>query len=76
MYPSRGTCSNDMKMLNNQKDIDALADEYYDIPAEKIVLTHTGIRLNDPMNSRSGYTIDSVLAVRFYLESFEYGAHS
>ena len=76
MYPSRGTCSNQREYLADQNDIDELASEYNEVPTENIVLKHSGTRLNDPLNSRSGLAVDSILAIRLYIESFEYGAFS
>ena len=76
VYPSRGTTSNKKEYLTNQDDIDELAQEYEELPLEKIVNQLTGTRLNDPLNERSGYSIHQILAIRLYCQSWEYFIYS
>ena len=75
-WPNRGTSCNRKEFIENLDDAEELANEFKALSQEKIITKHAGVRLGDPLNNFSGIRIAHILAVRMYLQSYDYDIYS
>ena len=71
VYPSIGTCSNEMTELYKYRDLTKLALEYVNFDGEKIVKSHLSTRNYGIFHNDSGLYVERCLAAKFYICKFD-----
>lgn len=70
MWPSIGTASNKVQIIEDDDDLEDLCDEFAEAPLEKILMRHNSVRQESRNASTSGQKISKLLAVTFYITKF------
>lgn len=70
MWPSIGTSSNKTDIIEDDEDIEKLAEEFSIAPLEKILIRHNQVRQESRNASTSGQIISKILAVTMYITKY------
>ena len=70
MWPSIGTASNKVQIIEDDDDLEDLCDEFAVAPLEKILIRHNSVRQESRNASTSGQKISKLLAATFYITKY------